>query len=219
MAKPETLLIAGFHDEAVPHTFFRQEQPTCHLAILYPGLGYNASMPLLYYPAQLLMARGADVLRVETTYSRRPDFLALSEAGQELWLKADALAACQVGLAQARYERVTLVGKSIGTLAMGYVLAAWPDLPGLECIWLTPLLRNRTLRERFHQVRQRALLIIGAADSHYRPELLTEALAATGGESLVIPGADHSLELRGDLPGSLRELQKIIAAIDSFLER
>ena len=50
-----------------------------------------------------------------------------------------------------------------------------------------------------------------------KQETLAEVVQATGGESLVIPGADHSLELPGDVGGSLRELQKIVAGIDRFL--
>lgn len=218
MGKQETLAITGFQDELVPHTFFRQEQETCHLAVLFPGLGYNASMPLFYYSWQVLLARGADVLRVETAYNLRPDYQALADVDQARWLEADALAAARVGLAQRPYTQVTLLGKSLGTLAMGAVLAWRPDLPGLRCVWLTPLLRDRALREQIRRVPQRALFVIGTADSHYRAEYLAEVVQTSGGESLLIPGADHSLELRGDVAGSLRELQKIVAGIDRFLE-
>ena len=101
---------------------------------------------------------------------------------------------------------------------MGELLAWRQDLPGLRCSWLTPLLRDPVLRPQIRRVPHRALFVIGTADSHCRPEYLAEiTLEATAGESLVIPGADHSLELRGDVAGSPRELQKIVAEIDRFL--
>ncbi len=213
----ETLAIPGYRDEWVPHTFFRQESPSDHLALIFPGMGYTAFMPLLYYPLQMLLARGADVLRVETVYYRRPDYLALGDEDQLRWVKADTLAACRAGLAQGRYRRVTLVGKSLGTLSMRDALAAHPDLPGLACVWLTPILTNPGLRKACQHVPQRALFVIGTADSYYRPAELDEVVQATGGERLVIPNADHSLELRGDVGSSLRELQKIMGVIERFL--
>ena len=51
-----TLDIRGYRGR-VPNTFIQQEQEARHLAIIYPGLAYNASMPLLYYPARLLTAQ------------------------------------------------------------------------------------------------------------------------------------------------------------------
>ncbi|MBI4560443.1 MAG: type II toxin-antitoxin system VapC family toxin [Candidatus Rokubacteria bacterium] len=75
MHSVETLNILGYRNEAVANTFFRQKHETRHVAILLPGLGYTAHMPIMYYPGRLLVARGADVLRVEYTYSRRPDLV------------------------------------------------------------------------------------------------------------------------------------------------
>jgi hypothetical protein len=220
MPKFESLSIPGYRGEDVPHSFLRQEQPARRLAVLYPGIGYTAGMPLLYYPAQLLLARGADVLKVETQYIRRPEYRALSKEDQAAWVRADALAACQAALAQGTYERLTLVGKSLGTQAMGEVLAAGLDLPGqVDCVWLTPLLRFAEFQRVFPQGprERRDLLVIGSADPHYDLPLLANALTVRNGESLVIPGADHSLELPGGVLPSLVELEKIMLKVEIFL--
>jgi hypothetical protein len=217
MPKFDTLAILGYREEAVPHTFFRQEAPAGHLVLLFPGVGYTAHMPLLYYTLQLALAHGADVLRVETVYIHNPDYQALTQEEQARWVQADALAACRAGLAQGSYRRVTLVGKSLGTLAMMHVLAAQPNLPQLSCIWLTPILSSSALREVIRRVPQRALFVIGTADSYYNPQTLHDLEQASGGESLVIPHADHSLELPGDIPASLHELEKIMEKVDQFL--
>src|SRR5262245_25536830 len=127
MVSSATLAVSGYRDEAVPNTFLRQDGATDHIAILLPGINYPCDLPLLYYPARQLTARGADVLRVEYTYNRRPDFAALSAADQAEWLRADTTAACRVGLAQRAYRQITLVGKSLGTLAMGQLLTTEPD--------------------------------------------------------------------------------------------
>jgi hypothetical protein len=44
MTKQETLAITGFQDEPVPHTFFRQEQATAHLVVLFPGADHRLEL-------------------------------------------------------------------------------------------------------------------------------------------------------------------------------
>src|SRR5437764_5532593 len=141
-----TLAITGYRDEPVPHTFLRQDEAARHVAILLPGLGYSCEMPLLYYPSRLLLARGADVLRVEYAYQLRADFKAAIAAEQERRVVADVTAACQAVLSQRAYEQVTFVAKSLGTLALGPVLTADARLARAHAVWLTPLLRIDHMR-------------------------------------------------------------------------
>ncbi len=60
--------IAGYEQAPVPNTFFRQDGPTDHLALIFPGYGYTPDMPALYYPMALLRDLGADVLQVRYDY-------------------------------------------------------------------------------------------------------------------------------------------------------
>lgn len=217
MSSLETLNIAGYRNGAIPNTFFRQERETRHVAILFPGAGYTAHMPVVYYPGRLLVAQGADVLRVEYAYNKRPDFQALSDAEQYRWLYTDVSAAYDAALSQRDYARVTLVGKSIGTLAMGHLLTSGKPLPEVQCVWLTPLLRNEELIRQIKQVKHRALFVIGTADRVYDATKLAEVQQATAGDALVIEGADHSLEIVGDVLQSVRALLEIMQRMQKFL--
>jgi len=213
----ETLDIRGYHDMVVPNTFFRQDQPTSHLAIIYPGIGYTAQMPVLYYPSRVLLARGADVLRAEYAYNR-PEFRILSKVEQDQWFHADVMAAYHVALAQRNYRQLTLVGKSLGTLALGHLLSASAHLSPIRCLWLTPLLRNDQLREQIRRTQHRALFVIGTADPHYDPAYLADVQSATKGRSVTIEGADHSLEIGDDIIQSLHAQARIIEAVEQFLK-
>ena len=215
MHKMERLEITGYNDEPVPNTFFRQKNDTDHLSIILPGMGYTAHMPVLYYPAHLLMHLGADALRVEYEYSNRPDFLQLAGAERVQWLIGDVSASCNVVLSLRRYQKITLIGKSIGTLAMGHLLTSDTRFEKAQAIWLTPVFRNERLRKQIKQCRQKSLFVIGTADPNYNPVFLTEISAK--GESLVIDGADHSLEIEGDLMQSLEAMKRLIKTIKKFL--
>lgn len=211
-----TLDIRGYRNEAVPNTFLGQEQATRHLAIVFPGLGYSAQMPVLYYPSRLLLARGADILRVEYNYTR-PEFKGVPEAEQQRWFADDVTAAWAAGLARRDYTRITLVGKSIGTLALGHLLSAEARARQAEYLWLTPLLRVERLRDQIRQAPHRALFVAGTADPQYDAVYMAEAQAATAGQSVVIEGADHSLEIGDDVVRSIRAQAQIVEAMERFL--
>jgi hypothetical protein len=213
----ETLEIIGYGNKPVPNTFFRQQEETRHLGILFPGLGYTSHMPLLYYPGRLLLFQGADLLRVEYAYERNEVFHSLSGSERGRWMNADATAACSVALKRRSYDQVALIGKSIGTLVLGHLISTHPELDEPRCIWLTPLLRNERLRSQITQTRHRGLFVIGTADPHYDHAKLAAIQEATGGESIIIQGADHSMEIDGKVAESIQALQRIMLGIQSFL--
>jgi predicted alpha/beta-hydrolase family hydrolase len=213
----EALDVTGYRKEVIPSTLFRQEHEANHIAVLFPGFGYSGQMPLLYYPRQLLLESGADVFLVGYNYSQRPDYQSASAEERDLWLQTDTIAAYKVALAKRDYERMTLIGKSIGTRAIGHLLATEEPLPSLRCVWLTPILRNENLCAQIKQRPHRALFVVGTADSHYDPAMLAEVQQATAGEVMVIENADHTLEIKGDIVQSIHVLEGLIAEIQKFL--
>ena len=213
----ETLEIEGYCNEPVPNTLFFQKNDTEHLAIVIPGIGYTSHMPLLYYPGRLLLLQGADVLRLEYDYGKRSDFLRLTGAERFDWLVGDVSASCKLISSKRPYQKITFIGKSIGTLAMAHLLTNETMFDKARAIWLTPLFRNDRLRKLILRTGQRSLFVIGTADQHYDPDYLKEAQAATKGESLVIEHANHSLEIEGDPFQSLKIMERMMRAIEKFL--
>jgi hypothetical protein len=217
MCSPETLQIAGYREQPVPNTFFRQDEATDHVAIVFPGVEYTCQMPLLYYPTRLLAARGADVLCVEYSYGR-PEIQALTEEERARWFVADVTAACHAALEQRPYNRVTVVGKSLGTLAMGHLFSAEAALADAEAIWLTPILRDDRLRAQIRAWGGKSLFVIGTADRYYDPALLEEVCRSTRGGGVPVPDADHSLEIKGDVWRSLEIIEGTLRIVIEFLD-
>ena len=153
-----SLTISGNNNQLIPNTYFRQQSATSHLCIVLPGYSPPLINPLLQYPSQLLLDRNADVLQVEYEYYKI-DFFKKPAAERNRLLSADVTAACETVFTQREYEQITLIGKSLGTLAMGHLL---PDnrFRKASCIWLTPLLTNEWLRLRIEQYSPRSLFII-----------------------------------------------------------
>jgi hypothetical protein len=212
------LEIAGFAGKPLPNRFFRQEQDAARLGIVLPGLGYNSDMPLLYYPAKLLVERGADLLQLRPDYNTQ-EFLSLSGEERARRAFADATAALHAGLAERRYQHVTLVGKSIGTMALAHLLATEARLAGAVTVWLTPLLRIPQVAEVASRFPGPALYVAGTADPNFDADVMARVQQATGAHTLIVPDADHSMEIRGDLLRSVGVLQQIVHAIAGFLDR
>lgn len=197
----------------VPNTFIRQDHSE-HLAIVFPGLGYNADMPLLYYIARLLTHKNADVLQLRYDYQTKA-FQSLSPNVQQQRIITDCTAAYDAAMKHS-YSKITLVGKSLGTLALGQLLTTRADLTRTTFIYLTPLFRQKHLHEQILSVKHRSLFVIGTKDSHYDPQVLAETEQATGGESLVIEGANHSLECDNPLE-SPRIMQNVLERLEKII--
>jgi hypothetical protein len=172
-------------------------------------------MPPLYYTGLVLLEQGADLLRVDYAYYQT-NFMQQAETERDRWISSDVLAACAAGLSQRSYEKITLVGKSLGTLAMGHLLAD-PRFQGATCLWFTPLLTVEWLCSRIEQLQPPSLFIIGTADQFYKPEILEHLEQVTGGRVTVIEGANHGLEIPGDIPRSLMALNQMVVAVQEFL--
>jgi hypothetical protein len=217
MVQTSTLDIRGYRDEPVPNTLFRQDGGAHQIGILLPGLGYTVQMPYFWYIRRALLDRGADVLTVEYAYGKKPEFRDWG-AEQEEWFYADVTAAGRVALEHQPYERMTLVGKSLGTMAMGHLLGE-RVLDADQAIWLTPLLSRDDLRSQIRDWGGSSLFAIGTADPEYDPISLAEVCEATCGESVVIKDADHSLDVVGDVIASVRGLERLADRLEAFLTK
>ena len=209
--------IRGHDGEPLPHTFIRQEESE-HLVLLFPGGAYGPDRPLLYYPSLLLTEAGADLLRLERLYSELPGFGSLSEGERARMIVTDALAAVDVIMAQRSYTRITLIGKSIGTLVAARLLKLEARLAAADCIWLTPLCDNPRWAAMVTERAPRSLFVCGTADRFYDPVVLDAVRAATGGETVIVDDANHSLEIPGDIARTIDAHRRVVEAIGFFVE-
>jgi hypothetical protein len=210
-----SLEITGYNRQPVPNAFLRQSAETDRLGVILPGYRHTADMPDLHYIASVLQSKGADVLRIDYAYPKT-DFMKRSEREQADWLAADVRAAFAAGLRQRPYRNITLVGKSLGTLAMGHLLED-PAISSAGCVWSTPILASAWLCAQIKSHRPRSLFIIGTADHFYEPAVLQELVDATRGKALVLEGVHHGLEIEGDMPGTLAALRRIVEAVQAFI--
>jgi hypothetical protein len=122
----ESLTIPGQRGTSIPAHLTRGDGQW--LAVLFPGLTYRNTMPVMHFSRLLLAERGADVLAVDYAYDLNSDFRGASDEDQLEWIGADGRAVLSAALDLGSYRRCTIVGKSLGTIAMGWSV---PDEPRL----------------------------------------------------------------------------------------
>ena len=201
----------------LPNTFFRNDAGSDTLALVFPGLGYRATMPLLHYTQRALQWRGVDILRLDLAYDLDPAFPSGDPSGRRRWIRDDAHSAYQAATRQGDYRKVVLIGKSLGTLALTAILERDEQGRAPACVWLTPLLNDASLVEAVRRRRPASLFVIGTADPLYDRSLVDELAARTGGESVIVEGADHSLEIPGDMAKTLQAMHAYLSALDGLL--
>lgn len=182
------------------------------LALLFPGIGYTADKPLLYYSRRIAAALGYEVLPLR--YSGFPKApkddpeklkacFALAQAQTEEQLKA---------LRLSDYGEIVFIAKSIGTVAAAAQAAQSAVRERIRFVLFTPL------EETFRFPLGEAAAFTGGADPW-----------VGGGESripalcrerdipcLVIPGANHSLETGSPLE-DLQNLMTVMRRTRDFL--
>jgi hypothetical protein len=213
----EQLAIKGHKGRTVKNKFLKHSNGTQSVALVFPGLAYNANMPLLHYTIKAILGSGFNVLTVDYDYSNIPEFMDLQIRARSDWVIEDIEAALKVITEEQNQKVVCLVGKSLGTLAVGHLLEEYPNLRDAKTIWLTPLIKNPQLLEQMLAYMKEAVLVIGTEDSHYDRDIVDRLNAATQLSGIIIDRANHSLEIEGDITQSLRVLMQIVAILEQFL--
>lgn len=210
------LSILGHGNEQLPNTIFKQEARSSQLAVVLPGFGYRCNQPLLWYPSRILLSLGADVLWVEYTYDGRQDWAAAGDEEQRAWLFDDVDAATKAVM-DNRYERVTVIAKSLGTLALGHLLASKRVPDEAKLVWLTPVLSDPGLRSHLEGTRAPSLVVIGTNDHFYDRQFIEQLRRNEAIETLEIEGADHMLETSRSVVASVDILKCVIEAVQRFV--
>lgn len=204
--------------DAIPNTYFRQEGKTDHLALILPGLNYTCDMPLLYYSAQVMLAARADVLQVKYNYASSPSEGATSKLTEKYGaMRGDLSLIARLALEHRSYRRLTVIGKSLGTLAIPYMLQAGLSVQPTTCIFLTPILKELVPWADIIRQVPNTLFAIGTSDPYYDAGLISEFRTLHPDNFLIVEGVNHSMEFEGKPIQSMKVLNTVIDRIQRFV--
>lgn len=158
------------------------------LAVLLPGRTYSVDCPLFYYTNQLMDERGIDTLCVDFTYDRDQAFLTDTDDNRIERLRADGRSVIEFAGTLGGYDRFTIVGKSLGTISMGWAIS--DNLPNTRLVWLTPSFGGAGLKAQISGYPNPAFCLIGTRDPGYTDTVVDE-ISTPNMTVAVVEGADH----------------------------
>ena len=214
MAELVSLGLQASDGRPLAHKFYRQAGDPVGLLIAFPGNHYGMDGPLLYYPCEMLQAAGWDTLALSYGFQT-----AVQELGDEglPGLISECTAALHTALSARPYPRLTLLGKSLGAGLVAYLCGAEAVLADARAACLTPALGTPLFDPLLARTSQPVLLAMGTADRFYDPQALERLKAARPFELVLVEGADHSMDVPGDLAASLQAVRQVVTAVLDFL--
>jgi predicted alpha/beta-hydrolase family hydrolase len=179
--------------ELGPCAALRHDGDPDRCAVLLPGQFYPTRAPVLWFAREAVAAQGWSALEILGEPGEHPDPLD--------WERRCAESA----LAHTGDARMLVIGNSLASL-----LAAEVSDRGLSAAWLTPLLTEAAVTDALARTESPTLLMGGTEDRLWRRDAIPENPAL---EVLELPGADHSLQRRGDPHANLDALRKVADAV------
>ncbi len=164
------------------------------LAVILPGYAYPLEAPALWYASRAAAEAGCDVLGVEYGFQANRGSMPRDQVPQAV---AEIAGALDGFSAEHPHAELVLIAKSIGTLVATQLSARIP--PPSSAIFLTPL------RPTIPYIRQarRMSVVVGDRDEAFGPDDIAQVSGLPNVDLHIMYGADHVLEVAGDMDRSL----------------
>ncbi len=186
------------------------------IAVIFPGIGYNKDMPLLYYSRKMVEPYCEKIVCVD--YHDLPTDVKGDE--QKMW-KAANLAYAQAAeqlkdIDFSEYSDIVFIGKSMGTvIAAEY--ATEHSLNAMQ-IWLTPVEATFSCARVYPDLFRNTIAFIGGADTWSDVAKIQQLAEELHIWLKVIPDCNHSLEHKWfTMDKELDVLRSVMATMDGRL--
>ena len=206
--------VIGYKEIEVPYTVVLTEDYTKKLAIFLPGAGYTAKSPLFHFAEEIFLNQNYDVLRVNYQYTDKAyDDFTMKELDEAI--VHDVRLVINEVLKGRNYQEFYLIGKSLGTIAMGAEMKR-PEFSEAKAVWVTPLLNQEEVLNTMVNSKNPAQCYIGDKDRYYSPGAFELLKTNPNLESTLLPDINHRLDCQRDPLKSIDALKQIIAGIKNF---
>ena len=184
------------------------------LAVFFPGIGYTADKPLMYFSRRIAAAHGCDILIMD--YKGFPPKI-MGDRGrmeQSFQIALEQAEAKLSGTDLDAYDDILFIGKSNGTAVAAKIASESSVRDRIRMILYTPL------EETFSFDFGDAIAFTGDADPWVGKEKsrIFSICESRGIPCSLVPHANHSLE-SGDIFTDMQELYRIMKETERFVEQ
>ncbi|MBS4197341.1 alpha/beta family hydrolase [Lederbergia citri] len=213
--------VARNDESTINYTWICGKEKNNSICIMLPGLGYTTQRPLFHYATSVCLNENVDVLQVNYNYLENDAFKKLKHHEQDQWIYEDVKSVVETVLKDTEYGTYFILSKSIGTIPMAYEWnqGNFIDVAHTYGIWLTPLIKDEIVCNALSKTVIPSLYVIGTDDPHYKEELIASINENSTITGLVIPNANHGLEVKGDIKTSINIVNDVMASIETFIRK
>ena len=184
------------------------------LAIFFPGIGYTADKPLMYFSRRLAVTHGYEILTMD--YSGFPPKVKGDRSRMEESFAIAYAYACEKlsGVDWTACKDILFVGKSIGTIVAAKIASDSAVRDRIRMVMYTPL--EDTFAYEFGS----AICFTGDDDPWVgkKKSQIRALCAARDIPCMVVPEANHSLESE-DVIGDMKTLRKVMKETEQFMRQ
>ncbi len=113
--------------------------------------------------------------------------------------------------------RVTVIAKSMGSRVVVQISDLLDRFGDVSVVWLTPLFGDPGIRDAAIRCGWRSLIAFGDEDPAHDEAGVAAVSHALKPSIVRIAGADHALEIPGDLHATMSGLRDVAVAVQEFL--
>ncbi|MCH7586748.1 MAG: hypothetical protein IIC78_01735 [Chloroflexi bacterium] len=199
---------------ALVYKYYRQTEAAENLLLILPGNHYGIDGPLLYYPNRALREKGWDTFAMVYGFQSAAESFAPEMIPS---LIAETGAAISTVLAEREYQRVGLVGKSLGALLAVQLCSTEEMLSTARVAYLTPPLGTPFFDQLLEQTQQPSFLALGTNDRYYSSTALEAIRSRRPFVLTLVEHADHSMNIGGDVRASMEVVRKVSMDVVAFM--
>lgn len=215
MPEPILLNLKDSMGKALRHKYLCQDEPPAGLFFQLPGDNYAVDGPLLYFPSRMLFTAGWDTMALTYGYQSAGELFSPAHIPG---IVDECAIALERVLDQRSYPRIVIAGKSLGA-AVAVVLSTTNDsLRIVRTVCLTPPLGTPVFDPVFLDMQQQAYLALGTADRFYEEAVFNELQSRRAFAHTLVPHADHSMYVEGDLSATLEAHERVTQDVIAFAQ-
>lgn len=182
-----------------------------NLCVLFPGVGYTAERPLMYYAGKVLKNKGYEIISLKYEGLPKKKGNDVSKMGETFDMVMEQTGKQLKDVRFDEYDSVVFVGKSIGTIAM-VRYASQASLDNLKLVYITPLAQTF-----MDTVKAPAIAFHGTSDPWVGTDIIEAECERLGVPLYKYKDSNHSLET-GDVKTDIESVGDVMMKIENFID-